>query len=111
MSLTNATPLDVAKAASLSAFALARLSLPARNHALTVVHNALAAARQEILAANAKDLSLASHAASAGDLSQSLVKRLDLAKPGKWDDMLKGILDVRDLDDPGVCLSPFSEPR
>lgn len=102
MSLTNASPLDAAKAASISALTLARLSVDARNHALTVVHDALSRARDEILQANAKDLELASQAASSGELSQSLVKRLDLRKKGKWEDMLKGILDVRGLEDPGM---------
>jgi glutamate-5-semialdehyde dehydrogenase len=41
------------------------------------------------------------HQASAnGELSQSVLKRLDLSRPGKYEDMLKGILDVRDLPDP-----------
>ena len=33
-------------------------------------------------------------------MRSSLVKRLDLSRPGKYDDMLQGILDVRQLDDP-----------
>jgi len=102
MSLTNASPSDAAKAASISALTLARLSVHARNDALTVIHDALANARDEILEANSKDLELASKAASDGELSLSLVKRLDLRKKGKWEDMLQGILDVRELDDPGM---------
>ena len=102
MSLTNASPLDAAKAASISALTLARLSVRARNDALTAIHVALANAKDEILEANLKDLERASKAASDGELSQSLVKRLDLRKKGKWEDMLQGILDVRELDDPGM---------
>ena len=60
----------------------------------------LTASKDEILAANAKDLELARKAADEGGLSQALVSRLDLGKKGKWEDMLKGILDVRDLNDP-----------
>jgi len=26
---------------------------------------------------------------------------LDLGRKGKWEEMLKGVLDVRDLEDPG----------
>ncbi|KAI9727264.1 MAG: hypothetical protein M1828_006883 [Chrysothrix sp. TS-e1954] len=100
MSLTASSPAQVAKAASVSALALARLSVDARNLALQAVHDALLAARGEILAANNADLAAAGKAADSGELSRSLVKRLDLGRPGKFEDMLQGILDVRDLPDP-----------
>ncbi|KAK4104299.1 gamma-glutamyl phosphate reductase [Parathielavia hyrcaniae] len=100
MSLTNASPVEAAKAAKSASHVLATLSPDARNSALTAMHAGLAAARDDILAANARDLDLARQAAADGKLSQSLVARLDLSKPGKWEDMLKGILDVRDLGDP-----------
>ncbi|KAK4191217.1 Aldehyde/histidinol dehydrogenase [Podospora australis] len=100
MSLTNASPLDAAQSAKSASHILATLSEADRNDALTAIHAGLTAARDEILAANAKDLDLARQAAADGKLSQSLVSRLDLGKPGKWEDMLKGILDVRDLEDP-----------
>lgn len=45
-------------------------------------------------------MSLATTASKDGSLSASLVKRLDLSRPGKYEDMLSGILDVRDLPDP-----------
>lgn len=100
MSLTNASPEHAAKAASISSLRLARLSVQSRNSALTTVHDALQASKNDILSANAEDLEAATKAAESGNLSQSLVKRLDLGRKGKWEDMLKGILDVRDLDDP-----------
>ncbi|KAK4230233.1 putative gamma-glutamyl phosphate reductase [Podospora fimiseda] len=100
MSLTSASPLDAAQAAKSASHVLATLSADARNDALTAIHSALNANRDDILAANARDLDLARQAAADGKLSQSLVSRLDLGKPGKWEDMLKGILDVRDLEDP-----------
>ncbi|KAK0614246.1 Aldehyde/histidinol dehydrogenase [Immersiella caudata] len=100
MSLTNASPADAAQAAKSASHVLQTLSAAARNDALTVIHDGLAAAKDEILAANARDLELARQAAADGKLSQSLVSRLDLGKKGKWEDMLKGILDVRDLPDP-----------
>jgi len=65
------------------------------------IHTKLSASRNEILAANGRDLALAKKAAEDGELSLSIVSRLDLGKKGKWEDMLKGILDVRDLEDPG----------
>lgn len=102
MSLTNASPEAAASAARTASFALATLPASARNAALDAVHDALAAAKEVILAANARDLDLARKAAADGRLSHALVSRLDLGKKGKWEDMLKGILDVRDLDDPSM---------
>lgn len=102
MSLTNADATSAGKDAKSASLALATLSNQDRNDALVAIHDGLLAAKDEILAANARDMELARTAAAGGSLSQSLVSRLDLAKPGKFDDMLKGILDVRDLDDPGT---------
>lgn len=101
MSVTNSSALEVAKAASISSKTLAVLSAKDRNHALTAVHGALRSAKDAILAANAEDLKAAAKAAADGQLSHSVLKRLDLGRKGKWEDMLQGILDVRDLDDPG----------
>ncbi|KAH7064652.1 Aldehyde/histidinol dehydrogenase [Macrophomina phaseolina] len=100
MSLTNADPLDAARSARLASRALAVLPTQARNDALTAIHDALAAARDDILAANSRDLAAASQAAQSGELKESLVKRLDLGRKGKYEDMLQGILDVRSLPDP-----------
>ncbi|OIW31599.1 gamma-glutamyl phosphate reductase [Coniochaeta ligniaria NRRL 30616] len=100
MSLTNATPEDAAIAAKSASHVLATLPASARNDALTAIHAALTDAKDEILAANARDLELARKAAADGQLKDSLVSRLDLGKKGKWEDMLKGILDVRGLEDP-----------
>lgn len=102
MSLTNATPLEAARAARLASRKLAILPTEARNEALTAIHAALADAKDQILAANAQDLDAASKAAASGVLSQSLLKRLDLGKKGKWEDMLQGVLDVRELEDPST---------
>jgi glutamate-5-semialdehyde dehydrogenase len=101
MSLSNSHPVDAAKAAKFASLSLATLSSTARNDALTAIHGALSRAKNDILAANARDLTAARQAADNGELSTSIVSRLDLLKKGKWEDMLKGILDVRDLEDPG----------
>ena len=100
MSLTESTPESAAKAAANSARSLAVLSVDARNDALTSIHNALQVSKQVILDANAKDMELAKQASKDGRLSRSVLKRLDLSRPGKFDDMLQGILDVRKLEDP-----------
>ncbi len=101
MSLSNSLPADAAMAAKLASRQLAILSESARNEALTVIHSALSQAKNKILEANARDLEAAKQSAQAGELSDSLISRLDLGKKGKWEDMLKGILDVRGLEDPG----------
>ncbi|KAK0873158.1 glutamate-5-semialdehyde dehydrogenase [Friedmanniomyces endolithicus] len=100
MSLTNASPEQAARAAKVSSRTLATLPINARNFALNAVHDALAAARDDILAANTRDLELAKKSAASGELSLSILKRLDLSRKGKFDDMLQGIKDVLDLEDP-----------
>lgn len=112
MSLTNASPEEAARAARLSSRKLAILTTAARNHALDAVYDGLSAARDDILVANAKDLELARHSAQNGELNPSIIKRLDLSRPGKFDDMLQGIRDVRALEDPGrwaICLYLFTQ--
>ncbi|KAK6410747.1 glutamate-5-semialdehyde dehydrogenase [Elasticomyces elasticus] len=100
MSLTNASPEQAARAAKISSRTLATLPTSARNAALDAIHDALAAARDEILAANARDLELAKKSAASGELSGSILKRIDLSRKGKFDDMLQGIKDVLELEDP-----------
>jgi glutamate-5-semialdehyde dehydrogenase len=101
MSLTHVSPEEAAKAASTASRTLATLPTEARNEALNTIYAALSAAKDAILAANARDLVSATKSAEDGELSQSVLKRLDLGRKGKWEDMLKGILDVRNLEDPG----------
>lgn len=100
MSLTSSSAREAAQAAKSASHLLATLPVSARNDALTAIHDSLVASKDVILAANAKDMEAARQAAADGQLSQSLVSRLDLGKAGKWEDMLKGILDVRGLEDP-----------
>jgi len=108
MSLTNASPEEAARAAKISSRKLAVLPVAARNEALETIHSALENARVDILEANARDLEAAAKSAANGELSQSIFKRLDLSRKGKYDDMLKGILDVRDLEDPGTTYETLS---
>ncbi|OAA68114.1 gamma-glutamyl phosphate reductase [Niveomyces insectorum RCEF 264] len=100
MSLTDAAPAEAARAAKAASHIVATLSADARNDALLAMHDALAGARDTILAANAEDLALARREAAEGRLNPALVSRLDLGRKGKWEDMLQGILDVRSLEDP-----------
>lgn len=98
--MTESSPFETAKAASIASRKLATLSALARNDALEELHASLSKNKDLILQANATDLELARRAAANGELSQSLLKRLDLGRPGKYADMLKGILDVKELEDP-----------
>ncbi|KAJ9384605.1 hypothetical protein DTO063F5_4675 [Paecilomyces variotii] len=100
MSLTEASAIEVAKTASVAARGLATLSNASRNEALTTIHAALSDNKDAVLQANAKDMEIATRAVENGDLSHSVLKRLDLRRPGKYEDMLAGILNVRDLPDP-----------
>ncbi|KAF8423385.1 Aldehyde/histidinol dehydrogenase [Tirmania nivea] len=95
-STASLTPIEIAQTASLASHVLKAVSGADRDAALTAIHAALEANKEAILAANLKDMS----AAYEGKLSQSLVKRLDLSKSGKWEDMLSGILQVKSLPDP-----------
>ena len=100
MSLTGTSPFETAKAASIASRKLATLSVSTRNDALGELYAALLKNKDLILQANARDLEVARRAAASGELSQSVLKRLDLGRPGKYADMLKGVLDVRELEDP-----------
>ncbi|KAJ5946238.1 hypothetical protein N7454_003077 [Penicillium verhagenii] len=100
MSLTDSAAVDVARSASLASRQLAILPNAARNEALTELHKALVQHRATILAANARDVEAATRAAESGNINHSVLKRLDLSRPGKYDDMLQGVLSVRDLEDP-----------
>ncbi|KAI9373127.1 Aldehyde/histidinol dehydrogenase [Aspergillus egyptiacus] len=98
MSLTESSATDIAKAASSASRQLAILSEADRNEALSALHDALLKNKNLILEANARDLQAAT--AEGGSISPSVLKRLDLSRPGKYDDMLQGIFSVRDLKDP-----------
>ncbi|KAE8144939.1 Aldehyde/histidinol dehydrogenase [Aspergillus avenaceus] len=100
MSLTESSAVDIAGTASLASRRLATLSEADRNAALSALHDALLKTKYSILEANSRDVEIASRAVESGELSHSVLKRLDLSRAGKYDDMLKGILSVRDLRDP-----------
>ncbi|ODV91763.1 hypothetical protein CANCADRAFT_30095 [Tortispora caseinolytica NRRL Y-17796] len=88
--------MDIAKDARFASTKLKILSADERSNALLAVRDALAANKDAILEANKLDLDAARQA----DLPSSLIKRLDLTSPGKYDAMLQGIADVAALDDP-----------
>ncbi|RDA88492.1 hypothetical protein CP532_6611 [Ophiocordyceps camponoti-leonardi (nom. inval.)] len=104
MSLTNGSAEAAASAARQASTILGSLPTEARNKALDSVHAALVASKDKILAANARDVERVAADESADPEAYALESRLDLSRPGKWDDMLRGVLDVRNLDDPIGCI-------
>jgi glutamate-5-semialdehyde dehydrogenase len=86
---------DLARRAREASRALAPLGSAVKNAWLLRAAERLEAAREAVLAENRKDL----EAAAAKGVAAPLVRRLDLAG-GKWDDMLAGLRQVAQLDDP-----------
>jgi len=103
-STTPASPADIARTAALASRTLTAVDGTDRDAALTAVHSALLKSKDVILAANKKDMEAAQKLVDAGKMRQSLAKRLFLSQ-SKWDGMLEGILDVRNLEDPGMIRS------
>lgn len=101
---TLASPADIARTASLASRTLKAVSGDQRSAALTAIHAALQGSKDVILEANQKDMEAAQKLVDAGRMRQSLAKRLFLSE-SKWDGMLGGILDVRNLEDPGMIRS------
>lgn len=98
---TDSAAENIARTSSSASQILKAVAGSERNAALTAIYEHLEAAKDDILEANKRDMKAAEEQATAGKLSRSMIKRLDLSKPGKWEEMLQGILDVRDLEDPG----------
>ncbi|WWD20424.1 glutamate-5-semialdehyde dehydrogenase [Kwoniella shandongensis] len=71
-----------------------------RDVALKAIRDTLEAAKEEVIVANKKDMEAAESLAATGQLSTSLVSRLDLSRPGKFEAMLQGISDVAALPAP-----------
>jgi glutamate-5-semialdehyde dehydrogenase len=99
--LTSKSPVDIARTAALASRTLKAVSGDDRNAALTAVRDALEESKDVILEANQKDMEAAQMLVDSGKMRQSLVKRLFLSQ-NKWEGMLEGILDVRNLEEPGM---------
>ncbi|KAI5776630.1 Aldehyde/histidinol dehydrogenase [Geopyxis carbonaria] len=95
----SASPVEIARTAALASRTLKAVSGADRSIALTTIHEALGRSKDVILQANQKDMDAAHKLVEAGKMRQSMAKRLLLSEE-KWDGMLEGVLDVRNLDDP-----------
>ena len=82
-----------------AAIELAALDTSVKDAALKAMAEALDANRERILSANTKDMSSAEEAEKRGELTYSLVKRLQVTD-AKIDGMIDGINDVISLKDP-----------
>ena len=79
---TEASGIDIgahARAARVAARQLATTSVEVRDEAIGAIAEALLARRDDILAANERDLELAQELVARGELTDPLVKRLDLS--------------------------------
>ncbi|GMM34090.1 glutamate-5-semialdehyde dehydrogenase [Saccharomycopsis crataegensis] len=86
----------IAKNAHIASTILKTLSDSERSQALQEIHDGLKLHKSQIIEANQKDLTNAIN----NNLDGPLIKRLDLSKGDKFDSMLDGILEVKELEDP-----------
>ena len=91
---------EVAKNAKKASLVVGALSLDQRNDALQRIHDILIERKHDILNANQCDMSAAQELVAQGKLQSSMVKRLDLGLPGKYESMCQGVHDVMNLPDP-----------
>ncbi|KAI9141812.1 Aldehyde/histidinol dehydrogenase [Paraphysoderma sedebokerense] len=93
---------DIAKAAREASYCLQTATSEQKSIALKKIKEYLAKEKDEILAANAEDMRRAAESVKNGNMSESLMKRLDLnGKNGeKFATLLEGIDQVDKLDDP-----------
>lgn len=93
----------IAKRARAASRAMLSLSSNEKDRALQAVHDHLLSSKAEILAANEADKAAAQKRLAEGDLSPTLVRRLELGGK-KFDALLAGVLSVCRLADPvGQC--------
>ena len=86
---------EMGKAAKAAAVKLAILSAPEKNRALQASAEALLTAKEEILAANKKDV----EAAEAAGIRGAFIDRLTLTEK-RIEEMAEGLRQIRALDDP-----------
>eukprot|EP01137_Pigoraptor_chileana_P021179 Opistho-2@84562 len=98
--MADEATLEVAVRAKRAAVRLQIASADQKNAALAAIKTSLCDARESVCRANRQDKEDAERAVSAGDLSSSLFKRLDIENPDKFQALLDGLDDVAKLDDP-----------
>jgi glutamate-5-semialdehyde dehydrogenase len=91
---------ELARSAKKASLVLGACSLDERNDALQGIYDTLIDRKTEILEANKRDMAAAQDLVKGGKLQSSMVKRLDLGLPGKYESMCQGVLDIKNLPDP-----------
>lgn len=92
--MVNYNFIELAKKAKDASKKLATISSELKNKALLAIAESLDSSRELIFEANKKDLKLAN-----GEISSALYNRLKLDE-NKMRDMIQGIIDIYELDDP-----------
>lgn len=95
----GASMVEKAQLARMAALKLANAPTAEKDNALLRIADALDKNREQILAANKKDIELASSLVREGKMSKALLYRLIL-NDSKIDEMIKSVKDVAKLDDP-----------
>ncbi len=91
--------INIAKAAKTASLEIADVSTELKNSALISIAKAIELNKEEIFEANKKDLNDAQKLVDSGELSKSTFNRLKLDE-NKMRDMVKGIRDIANLEDP-----------
>src|SRR5260370_15539698 len=99
--------LKIAKAAKKASYQMALIGAKEKNHALTLMAQALEAQQSYLIKENAKDLA----AASKANYSKALIDRLTL-DPKRISDMADGLRETAKLKDPvGELLETIKRPN
>eukprot|EP00126_Sphaerothecum_destruens_P004862 Sdes_comp18417_c0_seq2m8312 len=93
---------EIAQNASEASISLRRASAALKNQALSAVQKLLDSRHAEVIAANQRDISATKIQVEKGNISETLLKRLDICgvNQTKYRQLLQGLLDVQELDDP-----------
>lgn len=91
--------IEIAQKAKAASKKMATLTTELKNKALLSIAENIDKNKSEIFKANKEDLVAASELVAAGELSQSTFNRLKLDE-NKMRDMIQGIIDIANLDDP-----------
>ncbi|EEB05639.1 gamma-glutamyl phosphate reductase Pro1 [Schizosaccharomyces japonicus yFS275] len=91
---------EIAREAKDAFSSIQALSSEERDEALQLIFDELKTAKNQVLEANTLDMEAAEKLLAEGKMSKSMCKRLDLRVSEKYESMMQGVLDVKNLPDP-----------
>lgn len=97
--------LETARSAAEASYRMKALVAADRDSALKALYECLIVGTDSILLANKEDMVRAEGEVEAGRMSDSLLQRLDLSHSCKMQQMIQGVKDIIDLEDPGTQIS------